>query len=84
MEALRGIAVAPVLLERALQQRATDPAFAAWFDGLITTLMTDVAATVSAKTVEPRAEGAPVPMGLPSSAGIAPFEESLQRKAVGA
>ena len=70
LESLRGVAVAPILLEGAIQKRATDPAYAKWFDDQIATLITHVRER-TLMPARPAAGAAP----LPNVSTIVPFDE---------
>jgi hypothetical protein len=68
MESLRGVAIAPVLLEQALAERAKNPVYAAWFDEKIAALVKHV----SEHTMAPRPVVSAQPLAGPSE--VAPFE----------
>lgn len=54
IHALRGIAVAPQLLDEALARRATDEKYREWFDAQIAGLVQTVTATVAPPAVTAR------------------------------
>lgn len=67
LDALRGIAIVPQLVESALAQRASNPAFAQWFDGEITKTLAMVRDRALAPT--------PPNAGLSPAPSVVPFEE---------
>ena len=67
LDALRGIAVVPQLIESALAQRASNPAFARWFDDEIAKML----ATVRDRSLAPAAASG----GLAPAPAVIPFEE---------
>jgi hypothetical protein len=69
LESLRGVAVAPALLERALQERAQNPAYAKWFDEQIASMVKHVRERTLAPA-RPAADNAP----LADVSPIVPFE----------
>jgi hypothetical protein len=71
LDSLRGVAVAPALIERALQERASDPIFAKWFDGQIAALVRHVRERTLAPA-RPAADAAP----LADMTAIVPFDEA--------
>lgn len=64
LDAIRGLAVAPQLLEAALERRSTDEKYRAWFDGEIARMVSEVR---GAHPTQPEA-------GLPVTP-VLPFEE---------
>jgi transcription elongation factor Elf1 len=76
-DSLRGMAVFPFLLDMALEQRATNPAFREKFDGMITKLVNEAktAALVPASAREPV-------MGLPDHRLPVLFEPGRVEKKV--
>ncbi len=69
LDSLRGVAVVPQMLERALQERAQSPEYAAWFDEQIAALVKHV----RERTLTPRPAVASEP--LSDLSAIVPFDE---------
>jgi hypothetical protein len=76
LDSLRGVAIAPVLLERALQERARSPAYARWFDEQIEMLV----AHVRERTLTPARPASDDSTALAAVSTIVPFDEG---KAIG-
>ena len=72
LQSLRGVAVAPVLLERAIRQRESDPIFAKWFDEQIANLVKHV----RERTTAPAQPAAVTTSPLPDASTIVPFDDA--------